>query len=206
MSASDYLLISAAVTAGILITAATVPRPEPKKEPPRESSRWKRFRIAAGAFHGALKEAALAVVEEPSGLKLLATPRDEAAGRRVRLAGPDGRPVVEIAPGRLLRWRRLRVFVEEREWLHITLPGPGEKKPGLRFLFPRDAYEVQGGVGAREYEVRRGGKLVASVSWQRPAGDDAPRREYVLETIKSEEALPLVALAAGLEAAMGPSK
>ena len=78
--------------------------------------------------------------------------------------------------------------------------------PALVFLSPADGFEVQGSVPSREYEVRKAGRLVASVSWQRPADDLAPRKEYVLEAIKSEDALPLVALAVSIEAAMGPAK
>ncbi|MBI4606668.1 MAG: hypothetical protein HY721_32290 [Planctomycetes bacterium] len=205
MNGTDYIFVSAAVVLAALIAALSVGRAPETKDAPREATRWRRFRISFGALHGPLRDAAAAVLEDPSGLKLLAAPRESLSPRRVSLL-KDGSPVIDIVRGRLLFHRRLRVLLQGREWLAATVPGPGQKRPGLEFASPTDACEVQGNTAAREYELRKAGRLVASVSWQRAPGDDASRKEYVLEALKSEDPLPLVALAAAIEVALGPAK
>ncbi len=206
MDTTHFLLISAAVTSGALLAALGLRRPQPPADPPREATRWKRLRIFPGALHGVLREAAAVAAEEPSGLKLAAAPREDASPRRLRILGSDSRTVIELVRGVFLFRRRLRVILQGKDWLHVMLPRPGEKKPELRFASPTDACDLQGNVTGREFEIRKRGRLVASVSWQQADGDAAPRRGYVLEALKTEEPLPVLALVLAIEAVMGPPK
>jgi len=204
MSASDYLLLSAAFT-GVVVAlglAAGKPRKQ-QKEPGAEATRWKRFRIACGLLHMAVTEPSPLVVEEPSGLKLFVAPTFSASPTRVRLMSSQGRAQVDIARGRLFSRGKYRVRVLGKPWLSLKAPKAGEKRPSLRFVSSSSALEVGGNPSGREYEIRKKGKLVASVSWQKPGGDEAPKKEYFLEALKTEEPLPLLALVVALEVVLG---
>jgi hypothetical protein len=205
MSGSDYLYLSAAAVLLALVLSLALHRPPEKKTPPQETTRWKRFRVAFGALHGALKEATAAIVEDSGGLKLLALPRLDAPGRRVVLSRDGRRPAIELVRGRFFAKRKLRVRLGGKDWLTALAPRHGEGRPQLQFRALPEACDLHGDVAGREYEVRRGGKLIASVSWQRGASEGADAKEYVLEVLKGQDPLPLVALAAAVEVAMGPA-
>ena len=111
-----------------------------------------------------------------------------------------------MARGPIFFRDRLSVLIKGKAWLSVRIPRPGEKKPRLDFASPAEACEIQGNVTGREFEVRKQGRLIANVSWQRPVGDSTPLTDYVLESVKDEDPLPLVALVLAVEAAMGPAK
>lgn len=205
MTPSSYLLLSALVTGGVFLVAWTSRKPESPSSPPPEATRWKRFRIHFGALHNASVEPVTLVTEEPNGLKLVAGPRAQSTPRRLKVfKGKDG--VIEIVRGFLFFRDRLQVLLTGKHWLQVRLPSPGEKRPQLNFVTPSNALEIQGNVADREFEVRKQGRLVASISWQRGERDSSPRKDYVLESLKGEDPLPLLALVLAVEAAMGPTK
>lgn len=205
MSTTDYILIS--VTAlGILLWFGLSMRPHPeKKEPPREATRWKRFRISPAALHGALAEAAAVVSEEPTGLKLTALPRDGGARGRIRIADSSGSIVLVIARGWFLS-RTLHVQVEGNELFRVSLPRGPRGRIEVQFTPPVGPFDLFGSLLKREYEIRRQGNLIAMVSWQRRGGDKAVKEEYILESLKGEDAMPLLALTLAIEAAQEPAQ
>lgn len=204
MDANVFLLFSLLLVGVVFIFALPGKKPTTTKPPAAEVSRWKRFRVHFGSLHEPHAEPAALVTEEPGGLKLLAGPRTESQRRLQVLSG--GQAVIELARGALFANDRFRVLLQGKDWLKVRRPRPGEKKPQLQFLSPLDAFELQGNLPGREFEVRRKGRLVANVSWQRPEGDSGPRKEYVLESVKGEDPLPLVALVLAVENALGPAK
>ena len=207
MSPSNYLLLSAAVTGVVMAIGVAAGRPrKKKKEPAVEITRWKRFRVAFGLLHKIVPEASPVVVEEPSGLKLVLAPKWSQAPLRVRLLGPDGRAQIEIARGRLFTRRRFEVRLSGHSWLRLKAPKRDSERVHCRFTRAAEVLEVEGNLPGREYELRKKGKLVATVSWQRPPGDEASRKDYVLETLKTEDPLPMVALVIALEVVSGPPK
>jgi hypothetical protein len=203
MSATDYILISATAI-GILLWFGLLMRPQPeKKAPPKESTRWKRFRIIPATLHGELAEAAAVVTEEPAGLKLTALPRDAGARGRIRIANSSGSVVFAITRGWFLS-RTLRVLVEGNELLRLALPRDPRSRMEVELAPPLGPLELAGSLLKREYEIRRQGSLIAMVSWQRRGGDKAVKEEYILESLKGEDAMPLLALTLAIEAAQEP--
>lgn len=189
----------------LIAAAATTRTSTSPGTKPSETTRWKRFRVHCGAMHGVSQQPSTLVAEEPGGLKLLAGPREEARSRRWQVLS-GSKAVIDMARGFLFHRDQLRVRVQGKAWLDVRLPRPGEKKPDLRFVSPLDAFELQGNIAGREFEVRRRGRLIANVSCQRAEGDTGPRKDYVLESLKGEDPLPVVALVLAVEAAMGPMK
>jgi hypothetical protein len=108
--------------------------------------------------------------------------------------------------GWLLSRGKYQVRLEGKPWLRLKAPEQGEKRPSLRFSSPSSAFEIGGNPAGREYEIRKKGKLVASISWQKAAGDEAPRKEYFVEALRTEEPLPLLALVVALEVVLGVPK
>lgn len=198
---SDHLLIILTIAAAFALMAALLSGKPPKKasDSPKEVTRWKRFRVNPANVHGTRSEPAQVVVEEPKGLKLLAQPGT--SSRRLRVADSKGCVRVEIAD----RWRpftrRYRILIEGGARLDLVLPKGRGGRIAVEAEGSRDRYEIRGSIGDREYEILKNGKLVAIVSWQRSAPDEPQGKEYVLETLKTEEDLPLVALTLALEAA-----
>ena len=68
----------------------------------------------------------------------------------------------------------------------------------------RRIYPVQGSVRDREFEVRRGDRLAAVISWQDEAGKLSPRGEYFVEILRGEDALALLGIVVAVEIAVGP--
>ena len=202
MSPGDYVLVATTIAGLALVIAVTTSKPPRKaSEAPKEVTRWKRFKVQPTSLHGALKESAQIVAEEPQGLKLSASPRE--SPKRVRVGSPDGKVQVEIA--RVWRpFRRIyRVSLGGKEWLRLLLNKSRPKEAELESMTRNQTYELRGALADREYEILRNGKLVATVSWQRPPGDSAPKKEYILETVKTEDALPLLTIALAVEVALG---
>ncbi|HVR74578.1 MAG TPA: hypothetical protein VMT52_09610 [Planctomycetota bacterium] len=203
MSPTDYILISVTAIGFLLLFGLSIrPHPE-RKEPPKEATRWKRFRIIPAALHGALAEAAAVVSEEPAGLKLTALPRDGGARGRIRIASDSGSIVLVIARGWFLS-RTLRVQVDGNELFCVAPPRGPKGQVEVQFTPPLGPLDLAGSLLKREYEIRRQGNLIAMVSWQRRGGDKAVKEDYILESLKGEDAMPLLALTLAIEAAQDP--
>jgi len=196
MSTEAFLLVSCAVIAAIFLCGSRrAPEPEPA-EPPPDPGRWRRFRIHERALGGALHDPAPAVVEEPSGLRMDATPR-AAATDPVRIAGPGGRPAVTVRRGWLLGGR-FRVRIDGRPVLEIVARGGRLTARGIE----GDPIETRGDMGSGNYEVRRGGRLVALCFRDgAPEGSDAPAIRS-LEVLRDEDPVLPLALALGVEVAL----
>ena len=195
MSAEAYLFVSCAVLAAIFLCGARrAPQPV-QAEPPPDTGRWRRFRIHEGALDGALPDSAPAVVEDPSGLRMDAAPR-AAAGDPVRVAGPGGRPVVTVRRGWLIGGR-FRVKIDGRPALEII---SRSGRLSARCV-ASDPIETRGDMGSGNYEVRRGGRLVALCFREgAPEGPDAPAIRS-LEVLRDEDPVLPLALALGVEVA-----
>jgi len=208
MSPTDYALLSAAATGVALLAALSLRREESTPPPLVDTTRWKRFRVHFEALHGSLLETVPLVVEEPAGLQLSAARREAASTRRWTVLGSSGgAPVIEISRGLIFLRRRLRVLLQGKEWLHVLLPRPAERKarkPELKFLTPIGGYEVNGNIPGREFEVRRQGRLVASTFWEDTKDSAADRRNFLVEVLKTEESLPILSIVLALEVALDP--
>jgi hypothetical protein len=204
MSPDDYMVISAAVVAFAIVAAASSWKP-PKKstEGPRETTRWKRFRIRPAALHGPLPEPSTAVTEEPSGLKLQVAARQSPGAGKIRAFAGDGKTRIDVVRRGWFFSRGLRLKLGNRHWLDVDVPRGEPGKLGLRFPVPSEALQIRGSPADREYEILKEGRLVATVSWQRGGGDKSAPKEYFLETIKGQDPLPLVALVLAVEVALG---
>jgi hypothetical protein len=129
----------------------------------------------------------------------VATGRKYPQARKIKLLTPDGKIQVEIARVWSLFQRRFKVLLGGKESLRLSVA-----RNQLSLCFPEGstAYSLAGSAAAREYEIRKSGKLVATVSWQETPEAQEPGEDYILEVLKSEDALPLVALALAVEVAL----
>jgi len=200
MIPSDFILLSAAAI-GIAILLGTSCRrsPKPVSPPPLETTRWRRFRVGPAALHGALAAPMPVVAEEPTGLKLVAEGRKDPQARKIKISSVDGKLKVEIARAWSLFQRRFKVLLGGKERLRLSV---AQKQLSLRFPEGSTTFSLAGSTAAREYEIRKGGKLVATVSWQEPPDAQEAREAYVLEVLKDEDALPLIALTLAVEVAV----
>jgi len=200
MIPSDFILLSAAaIGIAILLGSSFRRSPAPAPPPPQETTRWRRFRVGPAALHGALAAPAYVVSEEPSGLKLVAAGRRDPQARKIKVSSMDGKIKVEIARAWSLFRRAFKVLLAGKELLRLTV---AREQLSIRFPEGSTGFSLAGSTVAREYEIRKGGKLVATVSWQEPPEPKEDREDYVLEVLKDEDAVPLIALALGIEVAM----
>jgi hypothetical protein len=203
MTPGEFILLSAAITGAFLALAWSARKPA-KKEAPPEPGRWRRFRIDPGPVHS--RTAGTAAAEEPAGLRLA---RDAAASedaRRVVLQGGGGQALIDIAPPWLFPGSRLRVKVGGRPLATVARRKRG--KPGVTLAFSQagpPAIEIGGNPGGREYDVRRDGKVVATVF---PGGEKGTSagEAYFAEVLRSEDPVPVLALVLAVEACLGPRR
>lgn len=197
MSLDTLLLVAACVAAFSAFARLLVGSSADRAH--KEVTRWRRFRVCPGAFDVPRRQAAQVVTEEPKGLRLLAEPGSSRKTVRVRTHAGAFRMLITD------RWRpfsrRCGVKLATGSRLELVLPRNGRKKPAVLSSRPGERYELRGNLHEREYEILKGGRLVASVSWQREKSDEPPRKEYVVEALKTEDELPLLALALTVEAA-----
>jgi hypothetical protein len=196
MSAEEYVILSCAALAALFILGASRARaPEEPEPPPPDPGRWRRFRIHDGSLRGPLDEAAPAVVEEPSGLRLDAAPRHGAADP-VRVAAAGGTPKVTVTRGWLFPGR-LRVRIDGRPAIALA---SARGRVTVRSL-AGEPIEARGDLRAGDYEIRRGGKLVA-MSFQEsgPEGSPTAPARHV-EVLRGDDPVLPLALAMALEVA-----
>ena len=200
MYATEFLLLAMVLVAVILFVAL---RPEDDVRPTKEessSSRWRRFRIAAGRLATGGRGDAV-VREEPDGLEL-----EILEGNLESLPvllGDGSRGVAVRLERRRLSCRPVHVLrLGGRPWLLLRLNASGNF-PEIRTLkaargLPRGGdLTFQGSLPKREYEIRADGKLAVSVS-RAPDGKKT-RGVYHAEIVKSAPAVPLLALIVALE-------
>ena len=196
MSAEAYLFVSCAVLAAVFLWGARrAPQPI-QAEPPPDTGRWRCFRILQTALGGPLHAPAAAVFEEPAGLRLDAAARPGASDP-VRIAGPGGQPAVTVRRGWLVAGR-FRVKIDGQPALEVVTRG-GRLSVRSR---PELAIEAHGDLRSGDYEIRRGGKLVA-MSYRDAAPGESPDEPEVLrvEVLREEDPVLPLALALGVEVA-----
>jgi hypothetical protein len=200
MSASDYILLAAALLGAALALSLAASRPELPPLRPPEATRWRRFRVFARPLHADLERPAVALAEEPGGLRLDALPRP-GLGERIDLAEPGGRRRIAIARGWFPFLRRLRVKLDGKPLAKVLVSGR-QRQVSLVFDFPAQAVEVHGDIPGREYEMRRRKRIIALASRFEDLEAHDPE-EYLLEVLKDEDPLPVIAVALAAEAAVG---
>jgi len=203
MDTSDYVIGLALFTGAALLAGAVFGKERTVKKPPKETTRWRRFRVRHGLLHGIFPEATVAVTEDPAGLRLQVAARSSFSDTGLRLEDKSQKTVIEISRGWLFR-RRLRLRLLGKDLAHIRAPGPAGEPVFLTFGPDSKPYDVRGDVTGREYEIRCANRLIATVSWQRPESDTALPGEYVVESLKGMDPLPVLALVLGIEVALGP--
>jgi len=106
---------------------------------------------------------------------------------------------VEIARAWSFFQRSFKVLLGGKEKLRLSV---AHRQLSFRFPEGSSTFSLAGSTAAREYEIRKSGKLVATVSWQEPLEAKEARGDYILEVLKDEDALPLIALALAVEVAV----
>jgi hypothetical protein len=201
MNPGDYILISAAVMSLFVVLGISVWRPPSRPAPPREVTRWRRFHVNPGPLHGILRGGTEVIEEEPYGLQLAALPRRESDASRVRIVGPDREVLVTVVRKWGLFRRNFQVSIQGNRWLQISVSKKEPSDYSLQFVNPADSFKISGNALAREYEILRQGKLVATVSWQEDPESEEKPECYVLETLKTDDELPLIAFVLAIEVA-----
>jgi hypothetical protein len=199
MTPGEFIILSIAVTGTVLALAWSTARPV-KKETPTEPGRWRRFRMDPGPLHSGV--AGTPVAEEPAGLRLTRDPGLPGEARRLAVQGSGTR--IDIAPPWLFPGSRLHVKVGGKALATAARGRRGQ--PAVTFQFPAvgpPPYQVAGDAARRDYEVRRAGKLVATVFQDRDKGA-TPRGAYFAEVLRSEDPVPVLALVLAVEACLGP--
>ena len=202
----EYVVISAALI-GILVALGKAAWKSPKEDPrkSRETTRWKAFRVHFSPVHQKHPSLNDHVVEElPKGLKLFVSPR-EPAGRHFVLEDSKGKERIRISRGMLLARKKLQVSVNKQPLCRLRPPPKGKKVPVVDAVDALESCKIQGDPYRREYELRKAGKLAAIVSRQGPTRDSDLGQDYLVETLKTERALPLLAVVLALEIALGPT-
>jgi uncharacterized protein YxjI len=202
MSASDYFLLAVALIGAALALSLASSKPQLPPLPPPEETRWRRFRVFARPLHEDLEKPAVALAEEPGGLRLDALPRP-GLGERIDLAEPGGRRRIAIARGWFPFLRRLRVKIDGKPLARVVVSGR-QRQVSLAFDVLAQAVEVHGDIAGREYEVRRRKRVIALASRLEDTESHDPD-EYLLEVLKDEDPLPVIAIALAAEAAVGTS-
>jgi uncharacterized protein YxjI len=203
----EYLVLSVALT-GLLVALvkATCKAPEDEEAAPPEPSRWKLFRVRAAHLHRRLPSPQPALVEEEAkGLKLFVS-EWEHSERRVVIKDEEGNTRIKISRGMLFARKRLHVEIEKKPFLRLLPALKGKKVPVLRFADGAWKCNIQGDPCRREYEIRKDEKLVAIVSRPAAAANLSPPADYIVETLKAEEPMPLLGVVLALEVALGPSE
>lgn len=176
------------------------------------ASRWRVFRIRPEALHSSDLARRDVVAEESGGVRVVACPypggRWEIAGAGSRSGpGPNAGDAsstqdlrMEITRRGLLT-SRYHATLDGRDWLSIR-KRDRDSTPEIRFHGGGRSLQVAGSPLERDYEIRRGGKLLAMVSRPASPGSRRSASEYVLEVLKSEDPRPLLTLVLCMEAAL----
>jgi hypothetical protein len=201
--AEDFLIWTAIFCAAVLLWSwrrlAPAPAPAEKPKPP-EPTRWRRFRVSAAAIASGTEGA---VVEEiPEGLVLRLVDGD--ATELPISFGKDADSVVLWIERQRFSWKpHIVARWKGAPWVRIlTKPGNGfpvfeAMDPPPTDALPLAGLDFHGSLSLREFEIRSGGRLVASVT--REVEDEPVEGAYFVEIVKSFDPMPLVALALVLE-------
>ncbi len=187
MDATTFLLVTGLVLV-FSIAAGIRVRPPPEKEPPppEEIHRWAVFRLhldrvlgGEGPVLEALPGKPLLVAKGPPSRKVL------------RLAGPDGKERVSVHVRRLFRRHVLRIRLDRRPLAELR----SRKGEGLGEMRSRVIdFDIAGDTQSLELELRREGRLLASVS-----PEIAPHPGSVgVEVLASADPMPVLAVVAAL--------
>ena len=208
MSLADYLILGLLAPVVVYVVASlglTLLFSRPR--PPR--SRWRRFRISPEALYQGRR--GTAVVQEEVSRFQLRIIDGNGSHLPLRLGDSAGKVSVRVDRRLLAMRTTLDVRLRGRPWLALRLrPRRGfpELEPtdrptakGVEASVAAGALKLQGNLAAREYEVRAGGRLIASVSWQHGEKRSEAVDQYYVEVVRSSPALPLLALALALEVA-----
>ena len=208
MEPFEYLILCTALVGTVLaLSHAAWGGVKPKKKP-RELSRWRTFHVHCGALHGRRSAARTPVVADLNGEVELRLTGDSSASQ-LTLKDDDGHARIRIQRGSLLSPRVLKVDLDRRPLLRVRPPFGLRRRHAIEFIKPNPELRIQGDPKIREYEVRHQGRLVGIVSRQGRDSlefEDLDKDSYVVETLKTEKCLPLLALALGVEVALGPSR
>jgi len=205
MDANHYIAASA-IAIGVIFLVAVLSRKERSKPTtPKKDSRWKRFCVYHERIHGVASESRTAVTEVPGGLRLLILPRHGLSESSLCMRAEKGGSRIEITRGWFFR-RRFRVQVRGKLLVDLETRGRGANEVRLRSPAGAEPYTVQGSVHGREFEVRRGDRLAAAVSWQSEASKESRPGEYFVEILRGEDPLSLLGLVVAIEMAVGPVK
>ncbi len=165
-------------------------------------SRWRVFRVSPSVLHKGGFDKKAVVVEDPEGTRLLARPfhgKWEIAGDGKRHG--EGDMHVEISRRGLLT-ARFHARLDGREWLSVRKFEGKHSHPEIRYRKASKSLQVAGTPLERDYEIRRGEKLVAMVTNRPPSPASDVTDHYTLEILKSEDPKPVLALVMCMEAAM----
>lgn len=200
----NHYIVASALVVGVIFLVAVLSRKE--RSPPTtatKNSRWSRFRFYHERIHGVGPEGRTAVKEAPHGLNLFVLPRHGLSESSLHLQVEKGAGKIEITRGWFFR-RRFRVQVRNKYLLDVEALGRRADEVLLRHPVAAEPYSIQGSVRDREFEVRRGDRLAAVISWQDEAGKLSPRGEYFVEILRGEDALALLGIVVAVEIAVGP--
>jgi hypothetical protein len=208
MDGTDFLIASTVLVAAlVLFVVFTRPREKnaSPQQKPRQTTRWRRYRVQVSGLYR--KDASPVIkCEDPDGIELpmIAGSIDRLP---ILLGGDPRNALVKIERPRMSMRAVLKLRVESTSWLKLKpvadddfpdLIGSDAKLP--RNLPAADDLELVGDLAEREYEIRAGGRLVASVSWQRDErGSPATKGFYTLEITRSAVQMPIIALVLALE-------
>ena len=201
MTPGEFILLSAVITGTILALAWSASKPV-KKESPPEPGRWRRFRMDPGPVHSGT--AGTPVAEEPGGLRLTRDSGLPGDARRLAVQGSGAR--IDLVPPWLFPGSRLHIRVGGKPLATASRGRRGQ--PAVTFQFPAvgpPPYQVAGDAAGRDYEVRKGGKLIATV-FHDGGKETSPRGSYLTEVLRSEDPVPVLALVLAVEACLGPRR
>lgn len=204
MYTTEFFLLAAILIAVFLIVGFS--REEPvESENPRKGGRWRCFRVTIDPLRGG-RRGDTVVREEPQGVELQIL-EGNLGDLPLRLGEKSHRTLIRLDCRRFTCQPVQVLRLAGRPWLALKTNGSG-KFPELRALrgarapsLP-DAAELslQGSLRKREYEIRAGGKLAASVTRLNGGGRSRKRSvDYHVEVDRRRQAMPFLGLILALE-------
>ena len=205
------LLVGAVVVVSIALLLPRPPKPDKKGrkgKPP--VSRWRVFKVDPAVLHSSRSGAATVAGEQPEGCRFVSQPLAR-AGWRVEPTETDGEPAARGRKRRAIEIRKRGLMAPRweargagEEWVTVRRRSRKKKRPEIRCRRAAKGLEIGGNLEERDYEIRREGRLLATVSSDTEAADGGT--PYRLEVLRTEDARPVVALVLCLEAALPRSR
>lgn len=186
MNAETFLVLTGFVLLVTIVIGIFIrPAPTPPKKPPPNYNRWATFRLHVERL---IQGGAPAVEALPGGLVLSSRVR----GKKLFLLDPGKKERVQIQ----VRWgfgrKIVRILIDRRQLAEFSL-GKRKGRPEIIQMQGVD-FQMVRGAGGKDFEARRGGKLLASIS---PDIATLPGATGV-EILTSEDPLPILAMTAAL--------